>query len=322
MNKTTKKILLLSTTALILGSLSAPILSTSANNCDVDFAGPSPGPALLSPIVSYDFVIYAHDTATTDFHYNVLNNHLTSYEASPNSYFYNEYCEVSPTPITFYYEQEKELVPINSEYYSLFQINSNSFNFDYLEIDSIIFSFNNTYLDYRIFVDNQLPFIKIGFFDYLNIDFEYSLNLEYSYLGSDNSLVSTTYSFNGTATTSTDIGFNFELLQIGNTPLINITGGTFIINFIETPYYSVYDDASFIYFDTYLTYKDSEVSPGLFYSGLQIPTGFEGLGDFLTTSIGGFLDFEIFPGLSLSSIGLILIGLGMLFSILKIFFGG
>lgn len=322
MNNTTKKILLLSTTVLILGSLTAPILCTSANDSYVNFPGASPGPALLSPIISYDFVIYGHDTDTTDFHHNVLNNHLTSYVASPDSNHYNEYCEVSPTPMVFYYQQDKEIVPINSEYYTLFQINSNSFSFEYLEIDNIIFSFNNTYLDFRIFNDNELPFIKIGFSDYLTIPFEFSLNLEYSYIGSNDSLISTTYSLNGETNTSIEIGFNFELLEIGNTPLINITGGNFIINFIESPYYSPHDNASFIYFDTYLTNKDSEVSPSLFYSSLQIPPSFEGIGNFLTSSIGGFLDFELFPGLSLSAIGLILIGLGMLFAILKIFFGG
>lgn len=322
MNNTTKKILLLSTTALILGSLSAPILNTSANDSYVNFPGASPGPALLSPIISFDFGIYAHDTETTDFHHNVLNNHLSSYYVSSESNHYSEYCEVSPTPITFYYQQEKEGVPIYSEYYSWLQINSNSFSFDYLEIDSLIFSFNNTYLDFRIFNDNELPFFKIGFFDFLNIPFEFSLNLDYSYIDSDNSLVSTTYSLNGSTTTSTEIGFTFELLEIGNIPLINITGGNFIVKFIETPYYSVHDNASFVYFDTYFTTKESEVSPGLFYSGLQIPPAFDGIGEFLTSSIGGFLDFELFPGLSLSAIGLILIGLGMLFAILKIFFGG
>lgn len=148
------------------------------------------------------------------------------------------------------------------------------------------------------------------------------MNLEYSYVDTIDTLVSTTYSLNGSTNTSNEVGFNFNLLEVGNIPLINITGGNLIIDFTETPYYSIYDDASFIYFDTYLTTKDSEVSPDLFYSSLQMPPAFENLGDFLTSSIGGFLDFELFPGLSLSSIGLILIGLGMLFAILKIFFGG
>jgi hypothetical protein len=58
------------------------------------------------------------------------------------------------------------------------------------------------------------------------------------------------------------------------------------------------------------------------YYGVTLTDYDFNLSKFLTSSVGGFLNFKILPGLSVGSIFGLIVGLGLLTAILKIFFGG
>lgn len=58
------------------------------------------------------------------------------------------------------------------------------------------------------------------------------------------------------------------------------------------------------------------------YYGVDLNDYDFNLSKFLTASVGGFLNFKILPGLSVGSIFGLIVGLGLLIAVLKIFFGG
>lgn len=58
------------------------------------------------------------------------------------------------------------------------------------------------------------------------------------------------------------------------------------------------------------------------YYGVDLTNYNFNLSRFLSSSVGGFLNFKILPGLSIGAIFGLIVGLGLLIAILKIFFGG
>lgn len=88
---------------------------------------------------------------------------------------------------------------------------------------------------------------------------------------------------------------------------------SFYINNADDNFYTLASNDIRIFDTTYLT--------TLINSDLVQPSDFN-FWTLMTSAIGGFFEFEIFPGLSFGGIGLACVGIGLLFAVLKYFAGG
>lgn len=76
------------------------------------------------------------------------------------------------------------------------------------------------------------------------------------------------------------------------------------------------------YTEGYLDAYDEARELGFNQGVSQAPAIWGGLGEFFTTSVGGFLEFEFFPGFSVSNVLALIVSVGVVIVFLKIFAGG